>query len=265
MHQYSLSDIKKSYYSKKKWEKQFPINYYLVRPLSFILTFIILKFTNSPLQVAWMGALIGWLGCLSFLGIGAAGWIIWVGFLLISIFSVFDAVDGNIARTTGDVTYYGKFVDSAIGETIESSYCFWLGLGLSGNILDVFYESSAFEYKCESIFLLYGSVIMSGRLFSGFIDLKYENLYNETSRDGESHSFDDKIQMPEIQMSRFNKNLFYQIFINLNLFNNQLLLLGISIWCDSVEWFMCFFSLYYFLRATVYFFYFVYRGRQVLM
>ena len=33
-----------------------------------------------------------------------------------------DAVDGNIARTTRNVTYYGKFLDGLLGEIIEGSY-----------------------------------------------------------------------------------------------------------------------------------------------
>ena len=97
MQQYSVQEIRSAYAQKKNWEKQFPLNYFLIRPVSFYITYFTLKVTLDPAKVAIFGFVLGVIGC--FLLMFSSICSIWPGFFLIFLFSLFDAVDGNVART----------------------------------------------------------------------------------------------------------------------------------------------------------------------
>jgi len=96
MPKYSLHEIKSAYAQKKDWEKQFPTIYYFSRPISFYLTYLIIRITENPTHIVWVGFIIGLLAWISFLFISYLT--IWPGVILMVIFSILDAVDGNIAR-----------------------------------------------------------------------------------------------------------------------------------------------------------------------
>ncbi len=63
MSKYSLKQIVDSVEQKKTWEKQYPINHYIVRPLSFLVTYLIIRVTDSASSIAWIGFVIGLAGC----------------------------------------------------------------------------------------------------------------------------------------------------------------------------------------------------------
>jgi phosphatidylglycerophosphate synthase len=261
MNQYSLKDIIRSFDQKRDWERQFPINFYIIRPLSFPLTFIILRLTQSPEKVAWTGFAIGIIGCLMFLGISC--WTAWPGIIFVLLYSLFDAVDGNIARTTGNVTYYGKFLDGLLGETIEAGYCFFIGLGLSGGLgtFSIFGSNPATPAKIQLAPLICGAVIMSGRFFSSFIDLKYE--YHAFESQAEKNTPLKSIY-DEIQSSTFRDNWLYQVFINCNLLNNQIVLLMLCMLFFNITLALYLLALYYIARTVTYFVFFLVRARQRL-
>ena len=261
MAKYSLKQIVDSVEQKKTWEKQFPINHYIVRPLSFYVTYLIIRVTDSASSLAWMSFVIGLSGCLSFLGL--SWWTAWPGIILLFTFSLLDAVDGNIARTTGNVTYSGKFLDSVLGEIIEATYCFWIGLGLS------FSESPYFQLAGSDIVtnrvsllpILCGAFIMGGRLLSSWIDLQYRNLFFERqeNRDRPQTSIRD-----HIQTSTFKDNLYYRIFINFNSLNNQILFLILCAWAGKIELFLYLLAPYYLARAIIHLIFFQYRAKERL-
>ena len=173
MKKYTLAHIKESYTQKKEWEKQFPINYYLVRPLSFYLTYLVLKVTQDPAKVATFGFCLGIIGCFFLATLHLFS--IWPGLLLVILWSISDAVDGNVARTTQNVTLFGKYLDGLIGELIDGSYLFFLGIGLyfSGvGIKDPVF-SRFFQIHSQAIPLFLGSVILVSKLWATL----FRNLY----------------------------------------------------------------------------------------
>jgi len=128
MPKYSLEQIKESFVQKRDWERQFPLNYFVVRPFSFYLTYVVMRITQNPAKVAICGFSLGILGC--FILACSSVWSVWPGIILVCLYSVSDAVDGNIARTTQNVTLFGKYLDGLLGDIIDGSYFFFLGLGL---------------------------------------------------------------------------------------------------------------------------------------
>ena len=256
---YSLKQIKMSFEQKREWEKQFPLNFHIVRPLSFLFTFPIIRLTSSPSKVAWAGFFVGLAGCISFLRISI--WTGWPALLLITVFSILDAVDGNIARTTGRITYYGKFIDGSIGEVIEGSYCFFLGLGLTMHILSASHSSLDFHLSVhQAVYpLLSGTAIMAGRLYGSFLELKYGYHFFEKQIDDNEVA---RISVyDKIQTSTFRGKWYYNVFINVNLLNNQIVCLALFLWLGKPAIFLYVLAPYYLIRLIIYFAFFVRRAR----
>ena len=260
MVKYSLRDIINSYEQKRTWEKQFPVNYYIIRPFSFLVTHFVIRVSTSPSKIAAAGLLIGMLGCLSFLGLSL--WTAWPGIILLFTFSLLDAVDGNIARTTHNVTHYGKFLDSLIGEIIEGSYCFWISLGVTLGSLYIGLKPSYFAHDVQRVIpLVCGTIIMAGRLYSSFIEMNYERNAFEK----EATKYIAKTGLHNnIKSSTFRKNWLYLIFVNLNCLNNQILLLFFCILIGKIDIFLYLFALYYIIRVVTYAVYFLFRAQKQL-
>jgi hypothetical protein len=260
---YTFKQIARSFEQKKEWEKQFPVNYYFVRPLSFLVTYLIIRLTDSSSKVAWAGFCIGIAGCLAFSGVSI--WSFWPSVILLAIFSLLDAVDGNIARTTGNVTYYGKFLDGTIGELIESSYCLFLGLGLTLNFLLMYPSSVSDDFSPYYAFapILSGSIIMAGRLYSSFVDLKYGYHFFEKQID--ENKTDSSSIYDKMQTSTYSNKWYYNVFTNINLLNNQLICLVLFLWFEKAALFLNFLALYYLARLLIYFAFFILRAQKRLV
>lgn len=260
MPKYSIGQIKNAYIQKKDWERQFPVSYFLFRPISFYLTYPIIRITESPSRVAWMGFAIGLLGCLSFLFISYLT--IWPGILLLIIFAILDAVDGNIARVTKNVTHYGKFLDGVLGVVIESSSCFWLGLGLyltSGDFYIVDFLGLGYGSKIFAI--LAGMIIMSGRLYSSIFEGNYYmHLIQKQKKEG---SFQESLTQ-NIQSSTYRRRWWYLLFINLHAFNLQLIILVLCTALNIVNLFLFFFAIYYLFRLLATMVFYIYRAQKNL-
>ena len=198
--------------------------------------------------------------CVSFLGLEI--WGPWIGYGFVFAFSLLDAVDGNIARTTGNVTYYGKFLDGLLGEVIEASYCFCIGIGLSAKCVISQNEGiESFSYIGFSMPIICGAVILGGRLVSSFVDLKYE--YHLSEREKGTNKAIQRINSP-IQTSIYKDLWYYQAFVNLNLLNNQLIILAIVLSLNITAYFLYILSIYYVLRAVTYFVFYLRRAKRNL-
>ena len=255
---YSLSQIKNAYIQKKDWEKQFPVSYFLFRPISFYLTYLVLLITKSPSRVAWVGFAIGLLGCFSLLFLSSLT--IWPGILLLMLCALSDAVDGNIARVTKNVTYYGKFLDGVLGIIVEGSYCFWLGLGLyldSGNS----YIGSLLVGYDKILFILAGVAIMSGILYSSKIEGAYDKFMIQKKK--VEGTFQESLTA-NIQSSTYRKHWWYLLFVNLHAFNLQLIILALCAALHIVDLFLFFFALYYLFRLLATMAFYLYRAQNRL-
>ncbi|HBU69273.1 MAG TPA: hypothetical protein DEE98_02695 [Elusimicrobia bacterium] len=242
---YSLQQIKQSFTQKIIWEKQFPVSYYLFRPVSFYAAYLILRITHSPSRVAFAGLFIGMTGNISFLFMDKLG--IFAGIVLLMLCALSDAVDGNIARTTKNVTYYGKYLDSVLGAVAEGSFPFFLGAGLYlYNTNSIYLNPLALpDSEIKFLMLLCGSVIMGGIVFSNKIAETYD--YQRIQKEKDSNGFKHEINA-QIGTSTFSGNIFYLVFVNLHAFNLQLLFLLICALLNIVDVFMFVFASYYLFR-----------------
>ncbi len=260
MRQYSLQQIKSAYTQKKEWEKQYPISYFLFRPISFYVTYLVLSVTNSPSKVAWCGFVIGIGGCASLLFLPTVT--IWPGLFLLIVYAVSDAVDGNIARVIGNVTYYGKYLDGVIGNIIEGSYFLCLGLGLyqaskGSNFLNLLLANGQNNF----VFVILAGIIISGKLFSIIIEVSYDiKIIQNQKHNG---TLQEDLQAT-FSTSSFKKNFWFLIYTNLNAFNLQLIILSLCVVLNVVDLFLVLFAIYYVTRFFASMIYFTYRAHNRL-
>jgi len=249
MDNYSLKEIKAAYIQKKDWEKQFPINYFLVRPFSFYLTYLVLKVTRDPGKVAVFGFSLGVIGC--FFLATASVFSMWAGILFITLYSLSDAVDGNIARTTQNVTLFGKYLDGLLGELINGGYLFFLGIGLYFT-WDGFKDPSIAQLlggHAQIPPLILGALALISKLWATHFRNTYE-IYRVRKEGLESIS-DSKVG-DIIGKSRYHDRWYFLILINLESLNTQLLLLVILAALRLEIWFLVFSACFFVGRALIY-------------
>jgi phosphatidylglycerophosphate synthase len=257
---YSLAQIKGSYEQKKDWESQFPTEYFIFRPASFYLTYLIIRLTHSPSSVAWVGLGIGALGCTCLLCIGHLT--IWAGILLLFVFSILDAVDGNIARVTGNVTYYGKYLDGMAGDLIEGSYWLWLALGLYFDPRSVYVRNwFAVGNNGDIVVLLAGVAIVISKLYGSKFAVAYYLQYSSKHMDGGIHS--GKLNEKN-RGSTYRKHWWYLLFVNGGVFNIQLIALVIVSLLGAVDLFLIAFALYYAADCMVKLVFYCRRAKTLL-
>src|SRR5215216_5770185 len=104
-----------------------------------------------PNILTTIGVLIN-VGCCVLFGFGE---FFWAGIVLI-VANIFDMLDGNVARLTGNVTRFGAFLDSSL-DRLSDMVCF---LGII-----VFYASNTPQHSLLNVFLagigMVGSVMVS--------------------------------------------------------------------------------------------------------
>ncbi len=260
MSKYSLQQIKSAYTQKKGWERQYPITYFLIRPISFYITYLVLSVTNSPTKVVWCGFAIGLGGCTALIFLSILT--IWPGIFLLVIFSTLDAVDGNIARVTKNVTYYGKYLDGIVGNIIEGGYFLCLGLGLYQVPGDsYFFNSLLVNEQNNFIIIILASIIISGRLFAVIIEGSYDGKVIQKQKDEDI--LKENLQAT-FETSLFRKNIWFLIYTNLNTINIQLLILLLCAVLNIIDLFLVFFTIYYITRFLATLIFFTYRAQSRL-
>lgn len=111
--------------------------YFFFRPLSFCAAYAALRLKITANQASLVSLIFGAAG-MAFFIIGGQH-LFNLGILCYFLYIIFDCVDGNIARVTNTATYYGKFIDGAIGGLIETLLPFSIGAGLYFASHDVLY------------------------------------------------------------------------------------------------------------------------------
>jgi phosphatidylglycerophosphate synthase len=253
MKRYTLREVKASYEQKRDWEKQFPVSRFIFRPLSFPLTALILRFTSSPAAVAWAGLAVGLAASWMLLEIRTFG--PWPGIAGLVLFALLDAVDGNMARTTGSVTRYGKLLDGALGKLAEGLYFPALSTGL---YLANYSGRGGSTPPHSTGMLLSGFVALIAMLYSSYIESAYDALSNEAKERGQPDV------TAQISSSRFRNNIFYAAYINLGAFNLQAVLLAIAAVFGCLEVFLLAFEVYYLVRFALLYSYYLHRAAAEL-
>jgi hypothetical protein len=256
-----MQEIRSAYAQKKNWEKQFPLNYFLIRPLSFYLTYITLRVTRDPAKIAIFGFALGVIGC--FLLASSSIWSIWPGILLIFLFSILDAVDGNVARTTNNVTLFGKYLDGLLGDLIYGSYPFFLGVGLyfSADRLPHHLIETLPNEHLKALPLFFGSVVLISHLWAASFETRFDNY--RLQKEGCAPSSKTNLSKP-IAKSRRSEKWYYLIFINIDCLNNQLLLFVILSFL-KLEIFAILFLACFFTTKAFFYLIFYYRKSNYIL
>lgn len=244
MKYYTTEEIRSGYEQKRDWERQFPVSYYIFRPLSFPLTSFLSRFTNSPQALAWFGLCVGAAACVLLAMRGPFG--TWPGLFGLALFAILDAADGNMARATGSVTRYGKLLDGALGKLVEGLYLPAMSSGL------YFCGEAGFPAADETWVLLSGFIALAAMLYSSYIESAYDSL-----RPGPVAADPNA----RIGSSSFRGNPLYTLFINMHAFNLQLVLLAAAALAGLEAAFLLFLMSYYLFRMAATFTYFLVKGR----
>ncbi|MBI4456219.1 MAG: CDP-alcohol phosphatidyltransferase family protein [Acidobacteria bacterium] len=257
---FSVADIKGAHSQKKDFDRQFPLSYFVVRQLSFYLSHLLLKITHSPSRVAYWGLLIGVVGCLLLVFIPELT--PWPGLGLLVAYVLFDAADGNIARVTDNVTSYGRFLDALIGDIVEGSYFFWIGLGLyreSHDLLLIRYLDTG-EASGAFLVAVAGAVSSFGRLYSHIMRGYY---FYYSRQHTQIQAFEDNVAQAE-EDSKYRKSWWYLIYLNLGSIDLQLLFFGVCAGVGILDVFLIFYAVYYFVQSVLFMVFYVYKAQRTL-
>jgi hypothetical protein len=118
-----------------------------------------------------------------------------------------------------------------------------------------------FQLNTKSFVIIAGAVILFLKLFSSIIEGSYDNLFIQKQKD------EDKFQDPltrNIQSSTFRSFWWYQVFININAFNLQVLLLAVCASLGVPHLFLLYFSIYYFARLIIVLVFYFQRAKSRL-
>lgn len=143
--------------SKAKTDKLIPWLYYVVRPLSIILTKPILRTSISPVQVTLVSMFATLVG-FALLGFGQSvemrvyGWI---GFF---VWAVLDCVDGNVARCKGLASERGALWDATGGYMALSLIYFAVGIA-------AYNDANIVEIMDKNLYLVIGGLASLMSLF----------------------------------------------------------------------------------------------------
>lgn len=132
-----LTEIKTTYPSWRKEPERYRYwVYYVTRPLSYYLAWLLIKLGFSANAVTYLGLALGLGSCACFILGGYLKMVL--GAILLIGYLVCDATDGNVARVTNTSTKFGAFLDGLTSLVVETSVPISLGVGLyltTGNIV----------------------------------------------------------------------------------------------------------------------------------
>lgn len=172
-----LTDIKKSYHSTKQLSDRNDLwLYYVIRKISFYITWIFLKFGFSANQTTYIAIIVGLTGC---------GFIIYpdykikiIGTLLINFWIVLDCVDGNIARYKKKSSEYGEFIDSLGGYLMNALLFLSVGIGaFNYPEFSLKFISRLFVFNNGNMLIILGAWSSIANILSRLIFQKYMNTF----------------------------------------------------------------------------------------
>jgi len=100
---------------------------FLLRPVSFPITWVFLRLRFSANQVSYFSAIVALLATIFMFSDGRL--LVLTGAILFNFWAVLDCVDGNVARARGKTNKYGDFVDAFAGYVVYG--CVFLAVGVA--------------------------------------------------------------------------------------------------------------------------------------
>ena len=172
-----VNDLRSDHRQQQKFDQDRHelVGFYIVRPLSFYPTAVMMNLGLSANQTTWISVLVLLVGC-ALLALGNYISVI-AGAVLLNIWLVLDSVDGNIARYEKTSSRYGEFID-ALGAYLAHLSLFSAGVG--------FYLSqdsvllSAFQWPPEgysAVILVLGAVASLAAIWIRLIYQKFKNTF----------------------------------------------------------------------------------------
>ena len=255
---YSFSEVLQAHHPKRNYERQYPLARFVLRPLSFVCGYLLLRVTRSPALVAVAGLVFGLAGCFALASL--PGGSVWPGLMLLLVFDVLDACDGVVARTTGNVTYYGRFLDGLIGEVVEI-YFIALGIGLyrAGPAAAALTATGGGE-EIRALMLLCGAGCVCCRLYSDHVASSYYHYLEKVNPPGPPQGV-----VSEVQTSRYRHNAVYLAYLNIVSFDFRLLVLALCALAGTLDLYLFGYAAIYGIEAVLFTVFYLVRGRRRLI
>ncbi len=112
----------------------------IIRPISFFWTWLIIQFgIRSPNTATTIGLIFGILSSV-LLATGNNGFLVLaIASICYFFYTLFDVVDGNLARYYDSATYYGKFLDGMVDSFVDAFIIVAAAIGLHNSTGSIFY------------------------------------------------------------------------------------------------------------------------------
>ncbi len=143
--------------AKAKTDKLIPWLYFVIRPLSILITRPILKTPISPVQVTFLSMVATLVG-FGLLGFGQNVLMRVYGWLGFFVWAVLDCVDGNVARCKGMASERGALWDATGGYMALSLIFFAVGIA-------AFYDTNIIEFLDKHLYIVIGGLTSLMSLF----------------------------------------------------------------------------------------------------
>lgn len=177
----TINDIRSTYPKEKGIaEKNNLFGHFVLRRISFYLTWLFVRLGISANKVTCVAIIIGCIGCILLAFGGYSGMV--AGALILNIWALLEFVDGNVARATNSSSNFGAFIDN-LNSYIMSATLF-IGAGITAfrhpdlllNLLAINIDKSAFLFLgCWTSVFFY--------IFPRLISMEFMKLFSQSERD----------------------------------------------------------------------------------
>ncbi|MBR2238874.1 MAG: CDP-alcohol phosphatidyltransferase family protein [Prevotella sp.] len=136
--------------SKRKTDKMIPWVYYVMRPISILLTKPLLKTNITPVNVTFASMVATLIGFV-LIGFGQETQTRLWGFFAFIVWGLLDCIDGNIARCKGLASTRGALWDATGGYMALTLMYFSVGIG-------AFNDTNALEFLDKYLYIVLGGL-----------------------------------------------------------------------------------------------------------
>lgn len=136
--------------SKRKTDKMIPWVYYVMRPISILLTKPLLKTNITPVNVTFASMVATLIGFV-LIGFGQETQTRLWGFFAFIVWGLLDCIDGNIARCKGLASDRGALWDATGGYMALTLMYFSVGIG-------AFNDTNALEFLEKHLYIVLGGL-----------------------------------------------------------------------------------------------------------
>ena len=174
---------------KQRTDRLIPWLYYVVRPLSLLVTSPLLKTNITPIAITGLSMVASVAGFL-FVSFGSDMLIRVVGWCCFFVWAILDCVDGNIARCKGLTSDRGALWDATGGYLALSLIFFSAGIG-------AYYDVNMIEFCSRHLYIVFGGLASLMSLFPRLVMQKKKT--SETGKEFTQSVADKKeFSLPKI-------------------------------------------------------------------